>query len=152
MSLQILQIAGQNPDQWISVIIQKANGSLQAESIVEQLGGAITNDLHIIDAFAAEMRAGSALELARSDGVRWVSLDAPMQPTALEGSTVRDEFSDVSYTNNNGTQNWSTGWAETGDGIPSPSSGYVRVSNLFLENLAFDMEDVRALHQPDEVS
>jgi serine protease AprX len=42
---------------------------------------------------------------------------------------VRDEFGAVSYSNNNGTQNWNTGWAESGDGSPSPSAGYVRVSS-----------------------
>jgi hypothetical protein len=100
---QILQIAAQNPDQWISVIIQKANGSTQVESLVEQLGGAITKYLRIINAFAAEMSAGSAVELAQSHSVRWVSLDAPVQPTTVGGSTVRDDFSNVSYTNNKGT-------------------------------------------------
>ena len=44
------------------------------------------------------------------------------------GGKVLDQFGVVSYSNNNGTQNWSNSWTETGDGTPSPSAGYVRVS------------------------
>src|SRR5204863_8617621 len=42
------------------------------------LGGVVTMDLHIINAFAAELPAGAILELARAAGVRWISLDAPV--------------------------------------------------------------------------
>ena len=47
-----------------------------------ELGGKVTKDLSIINAFSAEMTASSALDLARSEAVRWISLDAVMTSTA----------------------------------------------------------------------
>jgi serine protease AprX len=44
---------------------------------VAQLGGVVTKDLYVINAFAAELPARAVPELAWADGVRWVSLDAP---------------------------------------------------------------------------
>jgi serine protease AprX len=75
----LAQVASQTPDKIVSVIIQKADKSSQAEALVQQLGGKITKDLHIINAFAVEMRAGAVQELATSPAVHWVSLDAPVE-------------------------------------------------------------------------
>ena len=74
----LLQIAAQNPDQLVDIIVQQVarDGGAQAQAAV--LGGHVTQDLAIINAFAAEMRAAAALQLARNADVRWVSLDAPM--------------------------------------------------------------------------
>jgi serine protease AprX len=74
-------MAATQPEQIVSVIVQKANASDQAERYVEELGGKITKDLHIINAFAARMSASQAKKLAGSSMVRWVSLDAPVENT-----------------------------------------------------------------------
>jgi serine protease AprX len=74
----VAQLAAEAPAQIISVIVQKA-ASNQAEVLTAHLGGKVTKDLSIIKAFAAEMTAGAALELAASPAVRWVSLDARVQ-------------------------------------------------------------------------
>jgi MSHA biogenesis protein MshQ len=42
--------------------------------------------------------------------------------------TVRDEFNDRSYANNDGTQAWTTDWLEIGE-TDGPSSGEIRVHN-----------------------
>jgi len=73
------QIASEMPDQWVAVIVQKADESKDAESLVEKLGGLVTKDLHIINAFAAELPAEAALSLSKNDSVQWVSLDALME-------------------------------------------------------------------------
>jgi serine protease AprX len=39
----------------------------------------VTHDLHIINAFAAEMPAEAAMELAQTSSVRWVSMDGAME-------------------------------------------------------------------------
>src|SRR5919106_2444676 len=78
----LVQMAASNPDQIVSVIIQKVAGAASVERQVFSLGGKVTKDLKIINAFAAEMRLGAAMEIARSYQVRWVSLDAPMVSTA----------------------------------------------------------------------
>ncbi len=77
----LVELAAQNPTQRVQVIVQKAAGTSEVEEQVTSLGGQVTQDLHIINAFAAEMTAEAAVELARTESVRWVSLDAPTQQT-----------------------------------------------------------------------
>jgi serine protease AprX len=67
------------------VIVQKVAGTTGTEEQVAALGGKVTIDLHIINAFAAEMTTAAAVKLAQSESVRWVSLDEKM-----ESSTCAD--------------------------------------------------------------
>jgi len=83
----LAQVATQMPDKPISVIVQKAGKSSQAEKRAIHLGGKITRDLFIINAFSAEMSAGAAWQLAASPSVRWVSLDAPVHTSGGPIST-----------------------------------------------------------------
>ncbi|HJR79102.1 MAG TPA: S8 family peptidase [Anaerolineales bacterium] len=78
----LVQMATSNPDQILSVIVQKTRGATDLEKRVYKLGGTVTKDLGIINAFAAEMSARAAMELAYSYQVHWVSLDAAMISTA----------------------------------------------------------------------
>lgn len=75
----LLTIAAEQPDAMVSVIIQKTTKDAGVEEWVTRLGGAITQDLHIINAFVARLPAKAARELARADGVRWISLNARTQ-------------------------------------------------------------------------
>jgi len=77
----LAELASSDPSQVVQVIVQKVGGTTDAEQAVVRLGGKVTQDLHIIKAFAAEMTARAAKELARAESVRWVSLDAEMAPT-----------------------------------------------------------------------
>jgi serine protease AprX len=72
----LLQIAAERPNEMVGVIVQKLVKDNMVEELVARMGGVITKDLHIINAFAAELPARAVLELARAAGVRWVSLDA----------------------------------------------------------------------------
>ncbi len=74
----LLQLARQEPETTLAVIVQKwaRDGSLEA--LVARLGGVVTKDLPIINAFAAQLPAHAVPALARAQGVRWVSLDAPV--------------------------------------------------------------------------
>ena len=74
----LVQLAAQDPGQMVRVIVQKVAGATGMEERVSALGGQITQDLHIINAFAAEMSAKDAVQLSKTSGVRWVSLDAAM--------------------------------------------------------------------------
>ncbi|HEY9528764.1 MAG TPA: S8 family peptidase, partial [Anaerolineales bacterium] len=78
----LVDLALSNPTQTVRVIVQKASESQEAEAQVAALGGRVTSDLRIINGFAAELTAESAVELARSVTVRWISLDAPVVSTA----------------------------------------------------------------------
>jgi serine protease AprX len=72
----LVALAERQPDTMTGVIVRKQNAGAEVERIVAQLGGSVTMDLHIINAFAARLPARAALALARMEGVRWVSLDA----------------------------------------------------------------------------
>ena len=74
----LLELAAGRPDERVSVIVQKTLRDTTVEALVVRLGGVVLQDLHIINAFAAELPAQAAVELAQAPGVRWVSLDAPM--------------------------------------------------------------------------
>src|SRR4051794_29456641 len=61
---ELIALAQQQPKTTIGVIVQKNGTGPDVEQRVTQLGGAITMDLHIINAFAARMTAQEALDLA----------------------------------------------------------------------------------------
>ncbi len=75
----LLQIAQDNPQQVVDVIVQKEVVGTGLEKSVAALGGWVTRDLSLINAFAAAMTAQAAVDLAGSTGVRWVSLDELVQ-------------------------------------------------------------------------
>jgi serine protease AprX len=77
----LAQLAAHSPQGMLAVIVQKAGTSDAAETLATQLGGRITKDLHIINAFAVEMPGAAVLDLAQAESVRWVALDAPTQST-----------------------------------------------------------------------
>jgi serine protease AprX len=79
--LVLAQMAANDPAQVVSIIVQKMAGAADVEQQVVRLGGKVTNDLKIINAFSAEMPVGAAMEIARSYEVRWVSLDAAIIST-----------------------------------------------------------------------
>ena len=81
---QLLTLTADRPAQTVNVIVQKLGTDTGVEDLVTRLGGEVTRDLHIINAFAARVPVAAVTELAQSPGVRWVSLDAPMVSTASE--------------------------------------------------------------------
>ncbi|MDO6855291.1 Calx-beta domain-containing protein [Cellulophaga lytica] len=57
--------------------------------------------------------------------------------------TYLDRFSNVSYSNNNGSSNFSTNWIETGDSNNGPTSQYIRISSNRLEFYYIWQETIR---------
>jgi len=128
----LLEMAAEQPDQRVAVIVQKADQTGQAETLVGQLGGAVTKDLHIINAFAADMTAEAAVELARRPDVRWVSLDAPVEragkvapPPAPTTNTYLDTL--------RVPQVWSQGIDGSGIGVAVIDSGVSNMQDLPLQ-------------------
>jgi serine protease AprX len=74
------------------------------------------------------MTAEAAVKLARTESVRWVSLDASVQKANLTDDTVADFFETASYSNNNGTKPWLGAWRESGE-TTSPSAGSIRITS-----------------------
>jgi serine protease AprX len=79
---ELLKMAAQQPHQAVSVIIQMTANSSGLEGLITRLGGKVTARLSIIRALAAEIPAQGVLQLVSNPGVRWVSLDSPMQSSA----------------------------------------------------------------------
>ncbi len=78
----LLTAAATHPAQEVRVIVQKAGAGSGPEQQARDLGGRITQDLHLIHAFAAELPAGAVLALAAGADIRWISLDAPVAESA----------------------------------------------------------------------
>jgi serine protease AprX len=82
---ELLALVAQHPEGRVGVIVQKLAKDGSVERLVSQLGGVVTKDLHIINAFAADVPASTIPTLAQAGGVRWMSLDAPTKQTATTG-------------------------------------------------------------------
>ena len=84
----LLQLAANQPNQAVGVIVQKTTASQDLEATVLQLGGKVTNDLSFIHAFGAQLPAKAIPTLAESNQVRWISLDAPVNQSQVATPTV----------------------------------------------------------------
>ncbi len=111
----LLALAAGQPDASVTVIVQKADESGQAEARTAELDGVIAQDLSIINAFTAEMSAQTAVTLAQDASVNWVSLDSTLISASVVTETVRDEFNAKQYNNNDGTADWAGDWSEIND-------------------------------------
>lgn len=74
----LLAAAGAGDPGRVRLIVQKLANDERAVAAVRRLGGVVTGDLPIINAFTAELPAAAVAELATAAGIRWVSLDAPI--------------------------------------------------------------------------
>ncbi|MGA9350190.1 MAG: S8 family peptidase [Anaerolineae bacterium] len=83
----LLGLATESPEEIVGVIVQKLVRDTRVENMVARMGGVVTKDLYIINAFAVELPAKAVPELARAAGVRWVSLDAAV---VSSGEPVKD--------------------------------------------------------------
>jgi serine protease AprX len=130
---ELIQIAVQQPEQQVSVIVQKVEKGSAAEEMAERLGGTVTQDLSIINAFAAKMTASAALELSQSVGIRWVSLNAKMESSTcsmcidtanLTNAYVRSIRADQVWNNTPYLQGVGIGVAVVDSGINSNGDLY----------------------------
>jgi serine protease AprX len=71
----------------VSVIVMKADKTTAAEELVAKLGGKITSDLDIINAFGADVPQDAVATLAASDAVRGVTPDGRVESTSYYYTT-----------------------------------------------------------------
>jgi serine protease AprX len=90
ISPSLSDLADRHPRRQVEVIVQLDAGTKPAagRDAVRSLGGRVTGDLHIINGLAAEMRAGAARDLAGSEGVRAVSLNAAVKKNSIDSSQL----------------------------------------------------------------
>ncbi len=133
----LLQLADQQPDTVVRIIVQKSAGdSMEAEAMVARLGGVVTRDLSIINGFAAEIPASAVNDLARTSTITWMSLDAVVNHSDEPTNYWQEDFGFGSVSAQdpiawlNGA-NWSQGaWTELGES-DGPVAGDVAVSSFF---------------------
>jgi serine protease AprX len=82
---ELLELASHRPHSMVQVIVQMLANNEDVEGTVMRLGGRVTRHLDLIDALAAELPARAVPLLARSAGVRWVSLDAVVEERGCGG-------------------------------------------------------------------
>ena len=121
---QLQALAASDPGQIVRVIAQKVAGAEDVEALVASLDGKVVTDLSIINAFAAEMTADAALELAQAEGVRWVSLDAPVEQAGKPGPANSGTPTDNFYLDTLGVrQLWNMGLTGAGISVAIVDSG-----------------------------
>ena len=105
-------------------------GQLAVDRLAELTGADVeaSNDLTGHISLGAdwdfEIKTGSIetqIAITEEAQMNWVGV--------LGTETVKDTFSSASYSNNNGTQSWSTSWSETDAGGSGASGGDIRVAN-----------------------
>ena len=119
----LAHMASETPSRQIAVIVQKADPSVQIEPLVAQLGGRVTKDLRIIHAFVAELAARDVLRLAAIDGVRWVSLDAPLKKLDCGDCWTTGQLANTYIKAIRANQLWTAGLQGQGIGVAVVDSG-----------------------------
>jgi len=129
---RLLQMATGHPDASFNVIVQREVRNKQLkddapETEIGKGGGRIKKQMRMIESFSAVLTGKAILKLAKNPKVRWISADAPMASTAGPGmDTVRDEFTDASLSENDGTAAWGSDWVLSGDSADA-TSGPIQV-------------------------
>jgi serine protease AprX len=79
----LTQIAGKHPRERVSVIVQLRPGTdaQAARSLVRSHGGRVLDELPIINGLVAKMGAAQAKRLTSAEGIKAVSLNAPVRKT-----------------------------------------------------------------------
>ena len=113
----VLTLAAQQPDTRVNVIVQKRNQNQAVEQRVVRLGGTITKEFTIINAFVAELSASAAIALTEMEDVRWVSLDAPVIESGCDGCVSTANLTAFPSTSVRADKVWSISPNSQGEGI-----------------------------------
>jgi serine protease AprX len=118
-------LATAQPETAVSVIVQKSAADSQAEAQAAALGGTVTQDLHLINAFAANMTAASAVRLAADPHVRWISLNGAVARSGRSSPSTASPCTTCNvYLNTLNVQPvWQMGLTGAGIGVAVIDSG-----------------------------
>ena len=129
----LLQAAFTDPAELLRVIVQMDSEKALSAQQVTALGGELVQSLSIINAVVVHGPAQMMPALAQVEGVRWISLDAPMtrvsEVTAADSLHFRDEFDGMSYAGSNGRMIWSGPWQEVGEN-DGPAAGDLAITTF----------------------
>lgn len=148
------QLAIQEPNDRVRVIVQMQTQDQAVESMVRQGGGQIVTHLAMINALVADVASGTLPALAQVPSVRHITLDAPVRSQNSDsdnGVTVSDGFDQVSYAGTNGEAGWSGDWQEIGE-ADGAGAGNVAVTPFWggaLQGLRLQGSNVGAVRRVD---
>jgi serine protease AprX len=132
---ELITLAQRLPNTTVGVIVRKDTAGTDVEQRVAQLGGTITTDLHIINAFAAQLTARASIVLAQMQGVRWVSLDSPtVKPSVCDACVDTANLKNVYDTAIGADRLWNEGpkyLQGQGIGVAVVDSGIEYGSDLY---------------------
>ncbi len=111
LSPLVAALAAEQPEAMLDVIVRKAAPGDAVEAWVTQHGGAVTADLHLLNAFAARLPAALAASLADQPTVQQVALDAPVRAVDADPlvGLLREDFT-IGVIAETGSGVWSSGW------------------------------------------
>ncbi|MEZ4729927.1 MAG: S8 family peptidase [Caldilineaceae bacterium] len=128
----LLAMSQHQPNDRLNIIVQKRTTTEQLETLVETLGGVVTLDLSIINAFAAEVPASAVPTLAAADGVRWISVDAPMvEAGGPDGPVATANLRNIYNSAVRADQVWARGYQGGGIGVAVVDSSLDRYAADF---------------------
>ena len=154
LSPYLRQLAVQDPNDLVRVIIQMHTQDRTVESLIHQTGGQIIKRLTLINALVVDVAAGTLLTLAQTPSVRHITLDAPVRGQSSNSAdqvTISDEFNLVSYAGSNGEASWSSDWQELGE-ADGAAEGNVAVTPFWggaLQGLRLQGSAVGAIRRLD---
>jgi serine protease AprX len=127
----LAQLAAESPEQEVRVIVQQADEEGGGQRLIEALGGTYLRELSFIDGFVATLPAKEVTRLAQSDGVNWVSLDAPVISTGKPDKGESDDLPNNVYLDTLGVRDvWAMGYTGAGIGVAVIDSGISNDSDL----------------------
>jgi serine protease AprX len=90
----LTELASASPSRQVDVIVQLERGTSAdaGANLVRAAGGTVTRDLHIINGLGAELSASAAASLADKPGVRFVSLNGDVKPSAIDTSKLATAY------------------------------------------------------------
>jgi serine protease AprX len=111
----LTELASTEPGKTVDVIVQLERGTSAAHgaALVRNAGGEVTRDLHIINGFGAELTAKAAAALAGKPGVRSVSLNGAVEPSAVDTSRLLTAYNQSIRA----TRVWNADRGTIGDGV-----------------------------------
>ncbi len=133
----LLRLATEQPTERVGVIVQTFPKSVAVAEELTRLGGTIIRELPIINGFSATLEAHSIPILARHQGVRWISPDAPVVNTACSGDCYDPAALTSAYIKTIGAdQVWNRSTPIRGRGISVAviDSGVNPQQDLYLRN------------------
>jgi serine protease AprX len=95
----LLQLAVTQPDDRVQVIIRETGSASALSTLVNRLGGEITQRLAFLKATVAVLPAGSVPALAEAATVQYISLDGAMRPMAELAGTNHFAHADANAIN-----------------------------------------------------